>query len=175
MTKFAKLIDACNEWLGNLVSWLSLFMVIMMSINVLMRYAFSEGVPWQQEIVRFAHGILFLAGAAYALKHDALVRVDVLYQQMEERKQAWVNIIGTILFLYPTCGALIYFSANYILNSWGIYEGSAEYKGMPGVFVFKTFIWVCGATVAMQGLSLIIHSINVLKGLEHVPEEDVHV
>ncbi|MCI5049718.1 MAG: TRAP transporter small permease subunit [Rickettsiales bacterium] len=175
MKRVAQVIDKINEWLGNLVSWLSLFMVLMMTINVLMRYALSEGVPWQQEIVRFAHGILFLAGAAYALKHEALVRVDVLYQQMCEKRKAWVNVIGTIVFLFPTCAALAYFSNNYIMNSWAIYEGSAEYKGMPGVFVFKSFIWVAALTLAMQGVSLIVHSIAVIKGEEHVPEEDVHV
>lgn len=175
MTGLAKLIDTLNEIAGRLFSWLALFMVVMMTINVLMRYAFSAGVPWQQEVVRFAHGMLFLGGAAYALKHEALVRVDVLYQGMCEFKAAWVNIIGTVIFLFPTCFALIYFSADYILGSWEIFEGSAEYKGMPGVFVFKSFIWLAGGLLALQGVSTIIHSINVLRHREHIPKEDVHV
>lgn len=175
MTKLAQWIDTLNEAAGRLFSWLALFMVVMMTLNVLMRYAFAAGVPWQQEVVRFAHGMLFLGGAAYALKHEALVRVDVLYQGMSEARAAMVNILGTLLFLFPTCFALIWFSADYVLNSWAILEGSAEYKGMPGVFVFKSFIWLAGGLLALQGVSLIIHSINVLRRREHIPKEDVHV
>ncbi len=152
-------------------------MVLMMATIVLLRYAFAEGEPWQQESVRFMHGILFLAGAAYALKHEALVRVDVLYQGFCDRRKAIVNIAGTCLFLFPFCFALAWFSQDYILSSWQILEGSAEYKGMPGVFIFKSFIWVCAITLALQGVSLIIHSIAVLKHKEHAPDvdEEVHV
>lgn len=175
MTGLACIIDRINETLGQLVSWLALFMVLMTTYNVLLRYALAEGVPWQQEVVRFMHGMLFLGGAAYAFKHDALVRVDVLYQGMSEHRKAIVNIVGTILFLYPTCFSLLHFSWGYVLSSWDIYEGSAEYKGMPGVFVFKSFIWVCAVTVAMQGLSTILHSIRVIQDKERVLPEDVHV
>ena len=173
MLKLAQAIDGLNEWLGRLVSWLALGMVIVMTTIVVLRYAFAEGMPWQQELVRFMHGILFLAGAAYALKHEALVRVDVLYQGMCERKQAIVNIIGTVLFLFPTCFAMIYFTWGYVMGSWHILEGSSEYQGMPGVFLFKSFVWVCGATVALQGVSLIIHSIRVIKHQEHEPKSNV--
>lgn len=175
MTRFAQIIDTFSEWSGRLFSWLALFMVIMMTVNVLMRYAFAAGVPWQQEVVRFAHGMLFLGGAAYALKHEALVRVDVLYQGMNAHKAAWVNIIGTILFLWPTCFTLIYFSLDFVLGSWEILEGSAEYKGMPGVFLFKSFIWLAGGMLALQGVSLVIHSVNVLRDREPLAREDVHV
>ena len=173
MKRIALCIDCLNEWAGRAFSWLALFMVLMMATNVLMRYAFSAGMPWQQEIVRFGHGILFLGGAAYALKHEALVRVDVLYQGMCERKAAWVNIVGTFLFLFPFCFALIYFSIDYITASWAILEGSPEYKGMPGVFVFKSFIWVAGGLLALQGLSQVVHAIGVLRGEEHQAKEEV--
>lgn len=175
MKKVAHTIDALNEIVGRSISWLALFMVIMMSINVLMRYAFSAGMPWQQEIVRFAHGMLFLGGAAYALKHEALVRVDVLYQGMSERGAAIVNIVGTVLFLAPFCFALLYFSNDYIMASWRILEGSSEYQGMPGLFVLKSFIWLAGALLALQGVSILIHSYYVLRGEEHVPKEEVNI
>jgi TRAP-type mannitol/chloroaromatic compound transport system permease small subunit len=166
MLKVAQGIDWLNEWLGRLTSWLALAMVIMMVINVGMRYLLSSGDPWQQEIVRFMHGILFLAGAAFAFRHEALVRVDVLYQQMSARATAWVNIAGTFIFLFPMCAAIVWFSASYILGSWDILEGSNEYKGMPGVFVFKSFIWVMAFSLILQGISTVIHNIRVLQGFE---------
>lgn len=175
MLKIAHGIDWINEWLGRLVSWTALGMVVMMTLIVLLRYVFTEGAPWQQESVRFMHGILFLAGAAYAFKHEALVRVDVLYQAMSESRKAWVNIIGTVLFLFPTCVALFYFTWDYVIGSWQILEGSSEYNGMPGVFMFKTFMWICGGSLALQGISYIMHSINVLRHKEHPAPNDIHI
>lgn len=164
MHKIANAIDGLNEYTGRIISWLALLMVLMMATNVFMRYAFSMGLSWQQESVRFMHGMLFLGGAAYALKHEAQVRVDVLYQGMSEVRKAWVNLIGTIVFLWPMAISIIYFSSGYILNSWSIYEGSSEYRGMPGVFIFKSFIWVCGGLLALQGVSVIIHSWQTITG-----------
>ena len=177
LRQLAELIDDANDWLGRLVSWCAIGMVIMMTVNVLLRYALSTGAPWQAELVRYMHGVLFLAGAAYALKHEALVRVDVLYHHFSERRKAWVNIIGTLIFLLPVSISLIYFTYDYVVKSWEIYEGSPEYQGMPGVFLFKSFIWLAGFTLIMQGISLIIHSIRVLEHQEHPPKEDeeVHV
>lgn len=163
MHKIAVAIDALNERVGRITAWLALAMVLMMAANVLLRYAFSIGYAWQQESVRFMHGILFLAGAAYALKHEAQVRVDVLYQGMSDARKAWVNLVGTFVFLFPMAGAILYFSNDYIMNSWSIYEGSAEYKGMPGVFLFKSFIWVCGALLILQGISVIIRSLETIR------------
>lgn len=163
MHRIARTIDALNERVGRVTAWLALAMVLMMAINVVLRYAFSMGHSWQQESVRFMHGILFLAGAAYALKHEAQVRVDVLYQGMSDTRKAWVNLVGTVVFLFPMAGSILYFSQDYVLNSWAIFEGSSEYKGMPGVFIFKSFIWVCGALLILQGISLIIHSWETIR------------
>lgn len=171
MTCLARAIDGLNEWLGRICSWLALFMVLMTCFNVVQRYLFDSGLPWQQELVLFMHGILFLGGASYALKHEALVRVDVLYHNFCERRKAWVNLIGTIVFLFPVSAALIYFSSDYVKNSWAIYEGSAEYLGMPGVFLFKSFIWVAGGALILQGIATIIHSLNIVLGREHILEE----
>lgn len=174
MRKLADAIDFLNEHIGRAIAWLALAMVLMMAANVFMRYAFSMGHSWQQESVRFMHGILFLGGAAYALKHEAQVRVDVLYQNMTDTRKAWMNLLGTMFFLWPTAGAILYFSAGYVLGSWDILEGSSEYRGMPGVFVFKSFIWVCGALLFLQGISMIIRSWKTIRsgGHNHIISED---
>lgn len=161
-------IDGFNRVVGKAVAVTSLLMVLMMCWNVGLRYLFSEGVPWQQEIVRFMHGALFLLGAAYALQREQHVRVDILYQGFNEHQKARVNIIGTFIFLFPVAFALIYFSQHFVLSSWKIFEGSTEYKGMPGVFLFKSCIWGCGGMLMLQGISTILHSLRVLKGKEAI-------
>jgi TRAP-type mannitol/chloroaromatic compound transport system permease small subunit len=171
LSAIAAICDTLNEWLGQAVSWLALGLVLMMTFNVMQRYAFNTGTPWQQELVRFFHATLFLAGAGYALKHEAHVRVDILYQRFGARGRAWVNLLGTIFLLWPVSFGLIYFSWEYVLGSWAIYEGSSEYKGMPGVFLLKSCIWVCGGVLIMQGVSLAITSLQEI--IQHKPGQMV--
>jgi len=109
------------------------------------------------------HAILFLATAGYTLLDDKHVRVDVLYQQLNKRKKAIVELVGTIIFLFPVCIAIGYFSFEFISSSWEIKESSSEYNGMPGVFVLKSFIWVFCFTLTLQGISTICKSIITLR------------
>ncbi len=151
-------LERINRGVGRLVAWLALAMVVMMSINVTMRYLFAAGDPWQQELVRFFHAGLFLLGAGYAYANDAHVRVDVCYHHFRPRVQAWVNLLGVLLLLFPFCGALIWFSWYYVLAAWAIREGSGEFRGMPGVFLLKTGIWGCALLLILQGCAVLLRS-----------------
>ncbi len=163
MQAIAQGIDHFNEHLGRAAAWLTLGMVVLMFITVVQRYLFASGMSWEQELVRFFHGMVFLAAAGYTLKHNGHVRVDVVYQRLSERRQAWINLAGTVVFLWPVCAALFWFSTDFVLNAWAIYEGSNEYQGMPGVFIYKTFIWVFCGTLALQGISTCLHSFHTLR------------
>jgi TRAP-type mannitol/chloroaromatic compound transport system permease small subunit len=158
------IIDKTNRLIGRLFSWLALLMVLLMFFNVVSRYLLNMNLVWQQELVGFMHAMLFLTVAGYTLLDDKHVRVDVIYQSLSEQKKAIVNLIGTIIFLFPVCFAISYFSSDFIINSWGIYEASPEYNGMKGVFILKSFIWIFCFTVALQGLSTICKSLITLKG-----------
>ncbi|PIR39017.1 MAG: C4-dicarboxylate ABC transporter permease [Alphaproteobacteria bacterium CG11_big_fil_rev_8_21_14_0_20_39_49] len=166
MQKLLKLsctIDSTNRTMGRLFSWLALVMVLLMFFNVISRYVLNINLVWQQELVGFMHAILFLATAGYTLLDDKHVRVDVLYQQLNKRKKAIVELVGTIIFLFPVCIAIGYFSFEFISSSWEIKESSSEYNGMPGVFVLKSFIWVFCFTLTLQGISTICKSIITLR------------
>ena len=97
MQKLALILDTFSKHTGHVVSWLALGMVLMTFFNVMQRYLLNTGLPWEQELVRFMHAILFLAAAGYTLKADEHVRVDVLYQHFSERDKAWVNLLGLSL------------------------------------------------------------------------------
>jgi TRAP-type mannitol/chloroaromatic compound transport system permease small subunit len=163
MLALSDAIDALSRKLGHIVAWLALLMVLMTFYNVVSRYVFNSGIAWQQELVRFCHAILFLGAAAYAMLKDEHVRIDVFYQRYSERGKAWCNLLGTLLLLYPVCAAILYFSWGYVLHSWNIHESSNEYRGMPGIFLLKSFIWIFAATLMLQGASVILKSVHTLR------------
>jgi TRAP-type mannitol/chloroaromatic compound transport system permease small subunit len=156
--------DRLNEWLGQAVSWLSLLMVVVTVTVVVMRYVFQMGWIWLQESVTFMHAALFLIGAAYTLKHEGHVRVDIVYRRFSPRGQAWVDLIGTLALLLPVCLFIFYISWDYVAQSWSLREGSREVGGLDGVFLLKSLILVMAGLLLLQGLAMVIRCVGQLLG-----------
>ncbi len=156
-------IDRLNELIGRWIAWLTLFMVLVTVVIVVLRYGFNIGFIWMQESVRFMYAAVFLLGAGYTLKHDGHVRVDMLYERMGLKRRAWVDLLGTLLFLLPVCFSVIYFSWTYVLNSWADFEGSIEERGLHAVYLLKTCIWLFAGLLILQGIATIIRTTRSLR------------
>ena len=157
-----KIIDTLNSQLGKYCSWLLLLMVITTCVIVILRYVFNIGFIWMQETVRFFYAAVFLICAAYTFVDDEHVRVDIFYSKMNSRKKALVNIIGNLFFLLPFCFTILYYSFNYVINSWLQLEGSLEERGLHAVYIMKSFIWMFSIMLIMQGLSGIIKDVQTI-------------
>ena len=162
--RLASLLDALSERIGRLVSWLTLGMVLATVIVVVMRYAAGMGLIWLQESINWMHSLVFMLGAAYTLKADEHVRVDVFYRGMSERRKAVINLAGTILFLLPLCAFLVVESWQYVATSWRIAERSREAGGLPMIFLLKTVIPVMAVLLALQGISMVLRACLRLRG-----------
>ncbi len=157
-------IDAFNEWLGRTVSWLSLLMVLVTVTIVVLRYVFDLGWIWLQESVTYMHASLFLVGAAYTLKHEGHVRVDIFYQRFSPRGQAWIDLLGTLGLLLPVCLFILFVSWDYVVQSWSLHEGSREAGGLEAVYLLKSLILVMAVLLLLQGLSLALRCLDRLIG-----------
>lgn len=157
-------IDRLNEWLGGLVSWLTLAMVVVTFAIVVLRYVFELNWIWLQESVVYMHALVFMAGAAYTFRADDHVRVDIFYRSFSERGRAMVNIVGGVVLLLPMVLFLFLVSGDYVLDSWSLVEGSREAGGLPLVFVMKSYIPLMAVLLFLQGLSSILHAVLKLGG-----------
>ena len=160
--KIADRIDAINNLIGRGVSWLTLFMALVMFVTVVLRYAFNMGWIWMQESVVFMHGFVFMLAGGYTLLAEEHVRIDIFYRPMSERKKAIVNMVGIIFLLFPTCFVIFYYGYPYVSDSWSVLEGSREAGGLAGVFILKTSILVFPVLVGLQGVSKFIRALNTL-------------
>ena len=151
---------------GRITSWLTLVMVVVTVIVVVMRYVFDAGAVWLQESVVWMHAVVFMVGAAYTLQQDEHVRVDIFYRNMGERRRAWIDLLGTLLFLLPLCVFLGYKSWDFVVVSWHLAESSREPGGMPYPFVplLKSVLLVMPLLLVLQGLSMLIRALQVLRG-----------
>lgn len=156
-------IEAVIERVGQTVAWLGLAMVIVTALVVFMRYVLGVGSVALQESVAYMHAALFMIGASYAVTHDAHVRVDVFYRGWSPRRRALVDLAGTLLFLIPFCGFIIWVSYGYVARSIAVWEGSPEAGGLPGVFLLKGLIPLMATLVALAGLARLGRSVHTLR------------
>jgi TRAP-type mannitol/chloroaromatic compound transport system permease small subunit len=166
LIKIADRIDALNNLIGRGVSWLTLFMALVMFVTVILRYMFNMGWIWMQESVVFMHGFVFMLAGGYTLLAEEHVRIDIFYRPMSEKKKAIVNIIGTVFLLFPTCFVIFYYGYPYVSDSWRVLEGSMEAGGLPGVFLLKSSILAFSVLVALQGTAKLIRAVNLLATAE---------
>ena len=160
----ANRLDNFAEKTGRLVAWLTLAIVIVTFTVVVLRYLFNSGSIALQESVSYLHAMVFMLGAAYTLKHDGHVRVDIIYQKLAPRARAWIDLLGTLLLLFPVCLFMLYTSMGYVTAAWAIQEGSREAGGLDGVYLLKTAIPVMAILLLLQGCSLLIRNLLVVVG-----------
>lgn len=155
--------EAIAHYTGRCVAWLTLLMMLLTCLVVLLRYGFGIGSIALQESVLYLHALVFMLGAAYTLKDDEHVRVDVFYRDFSATKKAWVNILGGIFFLLPFTIYTTYLSLDYVSASWRVLETSPEPGGLPFVYLLKTLIPIMMVCLIVQGLADIAKNIAVVK------------
>jgi TRAP-type mannitol/chloroaromatic compound transport system permease small subunit len=164
-------IDTLNEWIGQGVAWVTLGLVLVVFIDVVMRYLFNTSFVFTQELEWHLFGFIFLIGAGYTLLHDGHVRVDIIYQRLSHKGRAWVNLFGVLLFLIPGCLMVIDTSWKFTATSFAMLEGSPDPGGIPFRFLLKGCMPVGFTLLLLQGISLGIHSLMQIIGIETVTED----
>lgn len=157
-------LDRLSSMVGIAVSWLTGAMVLLTFAVVALRYLFDAGFIWMQEAVTWMHAVVFMLGAAYALRTGDHVRVDVLYRKLPARGQGWIDLLGTLLFLLPLCGYVLFESLPYVQQSWEIRERSREANGLPALYLLKSLIPLTAALLALQGVSDIVRAWRRIRG-----------
>ncbi len=164
LIRLTRALNALSEWTGRIIAWLALAMVLLVFGIVVLRYGFETGSIAAQEAALFMHAVLFLLGAAYTLKHDGHVRVDIFYRDFPVRRQAWVDLLGTLFLLMPVCLFIAWSSWEYVADAWALREGSREAGGLPGVYLLKTAIPVMAVLMLLQGLAQLLRALLILSG-----------
>ncbi len=161
--RVAARLDAVAEGTGWVVAWLTVALACTGLAVVVLRYGFDQGFVWMQELLVWFHAAVFMLGAAYALRHEAHVRVDVFRQRMSLRHRAWVDLLGTLLLLWPTCAVIAWFSIPYVAGSWDIGERSREAGGLPSLWLLKGMIPALAVLLAVQGLAMVLRATAALR------------
>ena len=159
-------LEQFSERTGMLVSWLVLAMVLLVSYDVAMRYFFQSGSVALQEMEWHLFSLIFLIGAAYTLKHDDHVRLDLFYKSnfMDDRRRAWIDLFGSIFLLIPFCILIILSAWPFVYQSYIHLEGSPDPGGLPYRWILKASIPLGFTFLLLQGVSDIVKNLSTILG-----------
>ncbi len=159
LSELARSIGALTEYTGRAIAWLPFLLVIIVSYDVAMRYLFHRGSVALQELEWHLFAVLFLVGSAHTLKHDAHVRVDIIYYKLSPHARAWIDLIGNALFLLPFCLVVVASSWPFVHNAYVYGEASPDPGGLPYRFLIKSAIPLGFVLLALQGAAGAIRSV----------------
>jgi TRAP-type mannitol/chloroaromatic compound transport system permease small subunit len=164
LLRFSALVYKANEWIGKSAAWFGLLAVIVCTANATARYAFNIGSNAWLETQWYFNSAVFLLIAAYALKLNEHVRIDVLNSRLSPRGQAWVDIFGALFMLLPAVTIIGWYSWPSLFNSYDIGEHSSDPGGLIR-WPVRLLIPVAFALLGLQGISETIKRVAFLKGL----------
>jgi TRAP-type mannitol/chloroaromatic compound transport system permease small subunit len=155
-------IGRVSGFFGAVAAFLCLAMIGVVFFDVVARYAFRGGSLALQELEWHLFAAMFLLGAAYAMREDAHVRVDVFYAHMSTKRRAWVDLLGTLFLVLPVCTVILYGSIDFVGYAYSIGESSADPGGLPHRFIIKAALPLGYALVVLQSLAVVLRCAGTL-------------
>ena len=162
MLSIIKTIESIIRWTGEKSSYINVLLVMIICIDVFMRYILNTTQTWVIELEWHLFALIFLLGASYTLQEDQHVRVDLFYADRSIKSKAWINLSGTLLFLVPWCLILVNSSFNYATNSWMMNEGSPNPGGLPARYIIKYCMTFGFVLLLLQGIAVIYRSVQTI-------------
>ena len=166
----ARLTDTLTERVGRLVIWLVLVATLISAGNALARYALGESSNAWLEIQWYLFGGMFLLAAGYTLKHNGHVRIDIFYNRLSPRGQAWIDLAGGLLFLLPMAVLLAWLAWPMFFEAWLTQEHSPDAGGLVR-WPVKLLLPLGFGLLALQGVAEVIKRLGVLSGQLTLPRE----
>lgn len=146
-------INTLTCWLGRTISWMTFLMVIITAAIVLIRTLFNSNSVGAQELVTYLHAAVIMLASAYTLAEHGHVRVDIFYRRFKRHQQAWVDLVGSLIFLLPFALATVILSWEFVSASWATLESSNDAGGIAAVYILKTLLIVNGVLLTLQAIS----------------------
>lgn len=159
-------LEAINDAVGNVVAWMTLGTVLVCFATVYTRYALNTNYTWLQEAYLWQHAMVIVLGAGYTMLTGGFVRVDIFYGKLSARGRAWVDLLGTLVFLLPFLAVLAWAFGRFFWSGFRADEGSPNPGGLPNWWILQATLVGFVVLVACQGAALLARSVLVLRGDE---------
>jgi len=171
MNALNNFFEKLNIIIGKMLAILMILLIMNVFYDVIARYFFDGGSIAMQELEWHIFGVIILFGMSYALREEAHVRVDFLYNKFSAKTQALINIIGTILFIIPLSLFIIYGSYDFVMDSYTTHEISDDPGGLTHRWIIKAMIPFSFIYLIITSIGYIIKNIVIFKENKKVKED----
>ena len=163
LEKMEAAINRFSDMLGKFTAVLFLLLLLNVFFDVIMRYLFNDVSIGMQELEWHLYAAIFLLSIPYALYKEGHVRVDIIYDNLSIRKQAWIDLFGTLILLIPFSILVTKYGIDFTIESYKLGEGSGDPGGLPYRWFIKSVIPFAFFSIGISGIGLILKSINTLR------------
>ena len=164
----SKAIDKLNEIIGRSVAWLILAAIVVSALNAVVRKLFNSSSNAWLELQWYLFGAAFMLAAAYTLKQNEHIRIDIVYGVFRRRTQHWIDLFGHVFFLLPFVVLMVWLFIPFVRTAWLSGEVSASAGGLI-VWPARALLLAGFALLLLQALSEIIKKIAILSGAMEDP------
>ncbi|MEM6406616.1 MAG: TRAP transporter small permease subunit [Pseudomonadota bacterium] len=151
-------ISQITQGLGYLAASLLVLLLSNVFYDVVMRYLFNDVSIAMQELEWHLFATVFLLGVAYTLQTDGHVRVDLIYERLDQRRQAWINLLGTLIFVWPFCGVVTFYGIGFAYDAYQIGEISGDPGGLTQRWLIKGMISFAFICVLFSSLGVVLRA-----------------
>ncbi|MDX3927255.1 MAG: TRAP transporter small permease subunit [Shinella sp.] len=159
----SRFVDNLTAAIGRSVGWLILLAVLVSAANAVIRKVFNISSNAWLEAQWYLFGAAFMLAAAYTLRQNEHIRIDIVYGLFSRRVQHWIDLLGHCLFLMPFVLLMVYFFIPYVRLSYVSGEFSSSAGGLI-LWPAKAVLLAGFVLLALQGVSEIIKKIAVMRG-----------
>ncbi|MER9671704.1 MULTISPECIES: TRAP transporter small permease subunit [unclassified Mesorhizobium] len=159
----SRAIDRLNEFIGKWVSWLILLAILVSAANAVIRKVFDMSSNAWLELQWYLFGAAFMLAAAYTLKQNDHIRIDIVYGMFSRRVQHWIDLFGHVFFLMPFVTSMVVYFVPYVSLSYRSGEMSNNSGGLI-IWPAKAILLAGFFLLALQGISEIIKKIAIMRG-----------
>lgn len=136
-TRLSRSLDHFILRVGRVASWLWLLLMVVILLNVVLRYSFGEGRIELEELQWHLYSIAFLMALSFGVVMDDHIRVDLLHERFSLRQQAWIELYGSLLLMLPFLALVLIYAIPFVLYSYAAAEVSQAPGGLPYRWLIK--------------------------------------
>jgi len=159
---FSIVIDRFIRTIGNGVSWLSVFLILVILTQIILRYVFGMGQIFLEEAQWHLYAIVVMFGIPYGVVENSHIRMDLIYGGLSDRKKEWIEIFAQLLFVMPFALILFLKGVDLVESAWRVNEGSASPGGIPWRWAIKSVLPITMAFYFLASVSRMVRAFHNL-------------
>ncbi|HZH11022.1 MAG TPA: TRAP transporter small permease subunit [Microvirga sp.] len=172
LIKLSRVIDSINERIGKVAAWAIVVAILVSAINAIIRRIFGVSSNAWLELQWYLFGAVFMLCAAWTLKANEHIRIDIISSRLSKRGRDRIDLMGHLLFLLPFVALMLWLAVPYFQKSYESGEVSSNAGGLL-IWPAKGLILLGFISLAFQWFSELIKRVAIMQGL--LVDEHDHV